>query len=208
MGRFRRWLFSWIVALSLILCITTIVVWIRSYFAADWITFGKIHDPKCDESFYEFNSDSGNLLFNRIHVTVIGPAPDSFQVYKDAGMTLTPGFSHLSKPPEKVSSKSLREYVGADYYGSNTQRQFDGDPDHRFPSPGQIIESVVGSEIPHWYLVVIFSIVPTWYFLRLARDRRRKRTNSCLNCGYDLRATPDRCPECGTVPAKREIISR
>ena len=54
---------------------------------------------------------------------------------------------------------------------------------------------------PHWLLVTAFSALPMfWLAITLRRFERRSVTGRCLTCGYDLRATPERCPECGAVP--------
>ena len=53
-----------------------------------------------------------------------------------------------------------------------------------------------GITVPHWFVCGVFSLLLVGMLLR----RRTSRPGACAHCGYDLRATPDRCPECGTVP--------
>ncbi len=53
---------------------------------------------------------------------------------------------------------------------------------------------------PHWFLALLFAILPGLRLRSILRTRRRHRAGLCPHCGYDLRATPDRCPECGHVP--------
>jgi hypothetical protein len=53
--------------------------------------------------------------------------------------------------------------------------------------------------VPYWFVALLLAM-PDLVRLRTAlRRRARLRKNLCPNCAYDLRATPDRCPECGEV---------
>jgi hypothetical protein len=55
--------------------------------------------------------------------------------------------------------------------------------------------------IPHWFLLLASGLHPTVFALFRARRKRAGwNRGKCDRCGYDLRATPERCPECGTVP--------
>jgi small-conductance mechanosensitive channel len=63
-------------------------------------------------------------------------------------------------------------------------------------TPNDIIKGAV--------LVFPIGVMMTWTVMRgfrIQRLKQQKKAGRCLTCGYDLRESPDRCPECGTSAA-------
>jgi hypothetical protein len=53
------------------------------------------------------------------------------------------------------------------------------------------------ARIPYWLILLVSGIYPAVRIRALSLRRRRERLGLCLTCGYDLRESANRCPECG-----------
>ena len=58
--------------------------------------------------------------------------------------------------------------------------------------------------IPYLLAAALFAVLPMVWLRRVLQSTRLIRAGLCPFCGYDLRATPKRCPECGKTPRPAE----
>jgi hypothetical protein len=87
------------------------------------------------------------------------------------------------------------------YFVMNPVQQTPRGPVHVFGAATATLNGS-GVALPLWLPTLLTAVAPVGVIAsRIRRYRGSRRVGLCPSCGYDLRATPERCPECGDVPA-------
>lgn len=69
-------------------------------------------------------------------------------------------------------------------------------------------EFCVVAVVPHWFLAAVFGLTPSVWIGRRMRRPRRRIPGICSTCCYDLRASPEHCPECGAAVVRAAPVQR
>jgi hypothetical protein len=206
MKRFRRRLLNGLAAFLLLLSAGVALLWVRSYFVADNIEFHRhsitpSNPPTTIDEFEDFSCDHAGLVFSWTKGTDI--------LWSDiADIEHEPIFNSLAKPYLRWQRHPASSYASGEIssFGTNSNGwtlprigiMVRNDETHNGPMGMHDICVVVPCPVVILVLMSTAGAALWPWFVR----RRRLRNGCCPVCGYDLRATPDRCPECGAVPAK------
>jgi hypothetical protein len=216
-----RRLFVFLCAASLLLCIAISILWVRSYFrwdAADRLEIGSKLGLRSARGIIAFEHSQSSRWRRRCNVwlthTYVPPGPwtlsdgmkpDRFSIENSRDAAFANESMRFMTPDDEDeiafwdrewwNGESAFEFGGLAFYRSVPHpwpREFNLPPKPAYAGCWQI-------DTPYWIWVLMAALLPMnwcWHAIVLAR---RRRANRCIACGYDLRATVDRCPECGRM---------
>jgi hypothetical protein len=166
-----------ITLLSLLLFLSTLYFWPCSYYMADGISFGR----------NGYSSYDGSLVR---HIRGLRSSRGKLEIVRGEISSLL--FPHISPAEEGVHVEH------EDAPSATDPRLIDWS--HLGFSKARFLNAAMDITVyavPFWFLAPLFALLPTLWLAKVLRRRRWIAANRCPTCGYDMRATPDRCPECG-----------
>jgi hypothetical protein len=188
MRRFGRWLFNGVAAISLLICVASAAMFVRSEFVSECLM-----KRRYDRALHQFETTAlgwinGRLVFDR-DITIYPPPYDS---------------DNAVWPPDSTTYQRIPAAVARTSPASN--RWLWLSHVRKSISFGRITDETI-FYVHSLLIFLAAAVLPVIWTRRFVHRRRASRIGLCPRCGYDLRATPDRCPECGTIPPNKESVS-
>jgi hypothetical protein len=176
----RRRLITLAAGLSGVLFVAVCVMWVRSYWRCDniaQVTNAAEPDGRRHYDARGISSEAGRIVLYAGHAagaSYVGPRTTIASRAADP-----PAYRHIGwqQADARLNAGALRWYRSSSRHSGG-------------------LDTSEHLQVSYWFLAVTTALVPIGAW----RTRpRRAGLGSCPACGYDLRATPDRCPECGTA---------
>jgi hypothetical protein len=169
------------VAFPVLLSVAAALLWVRSYWKMDQIgCYGPARSVVC--------CSWGGVLEFTIAPTYIGSRPYSPPPKATQWSYMTERLSDFGGPAFKIARYRQLAWLGFAY------------------SPNYLIGNYLGLYysgyrvyVPHCFIILL---ILSPLLLNLAKQRKRRHllaAGRCPNCEYDLRASKQRCPECGSA---------
>jgi len=196
------------VRLLALFCLCAILlIWFRSYFAFDMISY--VQDRQTPEHFtrriWSVRSSHGGVMLE--YIRSINPAnPQILNTFLadaarrgwnwDRDVPRAYPYRYGPAPYSRGRLHDTAFFFGIEWSAGEEARSW-GTADLFMPS----------LTLPYWLPALPLALFALPWLRRTIIQRRRRQRGCCLHCGYDLRESPDRCPECGTVPRDLRIPS-
>jgi hypothetical protein len=182
----RRRLLTFLSALSLILCVGTVALWVRSYWRNDRLDWQSGNATSAVQT--GFLSSGGKIYYHRIALPTMWHGGSNFQPLPLQFLSLP--YEDISASPPGISGPTVFTvgFLGFMLVGDRES----------ICSEGPLI-----LELPDWGGMLLTLVLPMLWLRKAVRRRSTRGPARCTVCSYDLTGNlSGTCPECGIAPSK------